>query len=73
MFRDEDGGLITDYHMIRNPIPNQIDKDSSVYQWLLIIAQIVVVAAIASSGSAVALHYLMDLSLNQLLSLVMKI
>ena len=73
MFRDEDGELITDYHLIKNPLPNQIEGDSKLYQWFQIAAEVIVVAATVSSGSTVALNYLMNLSMNQLLSLVIKI
>ena len=73
MFRDEDGELITAYHLIKNPIPNQIDGESLLYQSFFIATQIIVVLASVSSGYTVALNYLMNLSMNQLLSLVMKI
>lgn len=69
-FRDIDGYLITDYHVIRFPLPNQIDKESATYEGIRTAAKVIVAATGVTFGFTFILSQLMSLSLNKLLAIM---
>ena len=69
-FRDQKGELIADYHTTRTALPNQIDENSTAFKVLETFGDLIVVALGVTVSFSFALSYLMNASLQQLLSLV---
>ena len=59
--RDNNGELITDYHMIRQPLPNQMNEDNSTFvSFGIVLAALIGTAA----GSSILVNIFTNGSLN---------
>ena len=70
VFRDEEGYLITDYHLIRHPLPNLIDENSTTAKVVHQVGKVLGTTGQVTFGFHFILTSLMALSLKWLLSVV---